>query len=78
MKEDVSIFSPVSVLYYEYYKEIDDIIDFVDENRKSFQSVVSKGLFCSNLHVDFGCSQSPRLWNYADNIDTIEFVLSLD
>ena len=78
MKEDISIFSPVSVLYYEYYKEIDDIIDFVNENRKSLQCVVSKGLFSRELHVDFGCSQIPRLWDYADNIDTIEFILSLD
>ena len=78
MKEDISIFSPVCVLYYEYYKEIDDIIDFVNENRKSLQCVVSKGLFSRELHVDFGCSQIPRLWDYADNIDTIEFILSLD
>ena len=56
----------------------DIVVDFVNENRKSLQCVVSKGLFSRELHVDFGCSQIPRLWDYADNIDTIEFILSLD
>jgi len=30
-----------------------------------------------NNFIKFGDAQKPSLWNYADNIDTIKFLLSL-
>jgi hypothetical protein len=30
-----------------------------------------------NQKVNFGDSQSPNLWDYADDIDTIDFLLNL-
>ena len=32
---------------------------------------------CSNANneIEFGQTQNPQLWDYADNVDTVEFLL---
>ena len=71
MKEDASLFSPVAMLYYEFYDDINTMEDFIKKNNDSLQCVVSK------LRVSFGSAQKPNLWDYADGIDTIEFLRDL-
>ena len=74
MKEDEGIHSPVGVLFYEFYDEIEQIKDIIDRRKDELQCVVSN----ENLpqQVPFGKAQSPELWDYADGIDTIEFLLN--
>ena len=67
LKEEESLFSPVSVLYYEFYSDRHVVDEFI-ENNNQLQCVVSKG------HVPFGHSQNPDLWDYADGVDTINFL----
>ena len=71
MKEDKSLFSPVAMLYYEYYDNIHTIDQFVLDNAGKLQCVVSK------KNVPFGSAQYPNLWDYADGIDTVEFMSEL-
>ena len=71
MKEDVSLFSPVGMIYYEYYNDYDYIDSFIANNKNKLQCIVSRN------HLPFGSAQNPNLWDYADNIDTIEFLRSL-
>ena len=67
--ESKELFSPISVLYYEYYDELSDIsFDF-----SKIQCVISK--VNDNRFIFFGESQRPDLHDYADNIDTIDFLL---
>lgn len=76
MKEDESLQSPVSMLFYEYYEDLDKVKDYIDENADLLQCVVCKeGIVKKNIH--FGETQKPQLWDYADNVDTIEFLTSL-
>ncbi len=75
-KNDGQIYSPLAVIFYEYYL---DIINFVAEiNKKSdeIQCVVSNNCNVKNS-IKLGTSQSPQLWNYADNIDTMKFLIKL-
>jgi len=37
--------------------------------------VVSKNLIENS--IPFGKTQQPELWDYADNVDTLEFLLSI-
>lgn len=75
LREDTSLFSPVGVLFYEYYDKIDDVLDFINENSSKIQCIVSQNK--SGIeNVGFGESQNPQLWNYADNIDVMEFLLN--
>lgn len=76
MKEDSSLQSPVSMLFYEFYEELEKVKDYIDENSELLQCVVSKeNLVKKNTH--FGETQKPNFWDYADNVDTIEFLSSI-
>ena len=71
MKEDKSLLSPTAMLYYEYYDGIHTVEQFVEENEEQLQCVVSK------KDIPFGNTQKPNLWDYADGVDTIEFLITL-
>ena len=76
MKEDESLQSPVSMLFYEYYEDLEKVKDYIDENADLLQCVVCKeDIVKKNTH--FGETQKPQLWDYADNVDTIEFLISI-
>jgi hypothetical protein len=69
LKEESKISSPVSVLYYEFYESQDAVRKQTELLTESIQCVVGR---CG---IPFGKAQSPHLWDYADGIDTIEFLL---
>jgi len=68
--EDTSIFSPISQLNYEYYASRDQLLSSLYENQ-DIQGIVEKS------HIPFGQAQSPGLFNYADKVDTMQFLQSL-
>ena len=70
-KEDQSIQSPVATIFYEYYNSRVDLNNFIKSNRSLFQCIVS------NKDIPFGQSQFPKLTDYADQKDTIKFLLSI-
>jgi hypothetical protein len=69
LKEEKSLASPVSVLYYEYYDSYENVIQNTDLLKDNLQCIISK------KHTPFGKAQQPKFWDYADGIDTIEFLL---
>jgi hypothetical protein len=69
LKEDLRLSSPVSVLYYEYYESQDAVRQQTENLKEKIQCIVGRG------NIPFGKAQSPHLWDYADGIDTIEFLL---
>ena len=71
MKEDKSLLSPVAMLYYEFYNDMNTVEQFVEENAEQLQCVVSK------KDIAFGNTQKPNLWDYADGVDTVEFLREL-
>ena len=71
MKEDKSLLSPVAMLYYEFYNDMHTVEQFVEENAEQLQCVVSK------KDIPFGNTQKPNLWDYADGVDTVEFLRDL-
>ena len=71
MKEDQSFFSPVAMLYYEYFQDVNKVDKFIDENKDKLQCIVSEE------RIPFGSTQEPNLWDYADGVDTIEFLRGL-
>ena len=71
MKEDKSLLSPVAMLYYEFYNDMNTVEQFVEENAEQLQCVVSK------KDIAFGNTQKPNLWDYADGVDTVEFLRDL-
>ncbi len=74
--EDESFASPVSVLHYEYYSGQMVLRNQLMANHEKIQCVLSEADFLTAL-VPFGKSQSPDLWDYADGVDTMAFLLGL-
>lgn len=70
LSEDISVFSPISQLNYEFYTDIEKIKNDLsaDEN---IQCIVG------SEYLPFGRAQSPALTNYADGVDTMKFLRGL-
>jgi hypothetical protein len=75
LKEDSGYSSPISVVFYEYYEDTEILRQKLDENSESIQCVVADGGIVAA--IPFGKTQSPQLWDYADGVDTLDFLLKL-
>jgi hypothetical protein len=54
---------------------LDALKETLNSKKDQIQCVVSNG-FMEN-EIPFGKTQKPELWDYADNVDSIEFLLSI-
>lgn len=72
LKKDQGIFTPVSVLNYEHYSDTESLNQAIDSQLDDIQCVVG------NKNIEFGKAQKPRLTDYADGVDTLTFLLSLN
>ncbi|MDQ2863346.1 MAG: acyl-CoA reductase [Bacteroidota bacterium] len=70
LAENENIFSPVSNLYYNFYNDKTALINDLKKN-ENIQCIVGDG------ETGFGKAQQPGLFDYADGIDVMEFLLSL-
>jgi hypothetical protein len=70
MVENESIFSPISVLHYEFYEKLETIIESLS-HRNDLQAIVGHDF------IPFGEAQKPMLTDFADGVNTIEFLNSL-
>jgi hypothetical protein len=75
IKEDDKLGSPIACLFYENYNSISELQKKIDSLKDSLQCVVSN-LNISNS-INFGLSQNPKINDYADNIDTLDFLLKI-
>lgn len=70
MVENHLPFSAVSVLHYRYYDDKQSITEEL-KNSQDIQAIIGHGF------IPFGHSQKPSLSDYADNVDTMQFLCSL-
>ena len=68
--EDDNIFTPVSQLHYNFYNDKNVIINDLNKN-ENVQCIVGDEL------IPFGKAQQPGLFDYADRVDVMEFLLAL-
>ena len=76
LKEDKRIASPLAVVYYEEYENIQEAEKELLENEKGIQCIISRSDLSMNV-LPFGQSQRPGLWDYADGVDTMAFLRGL-
>lgn len=70
-----AISSPISCVNLAYYENESTVINWLNDNDEHIQCVVNFDKFERN--VGFGAAQEPELHEYADGVDTIDFLLSL-
>jgi|APIni6443716594_1056825.scaffolds.fasta_scaffold83607_2 hypothetical protein len=68
--------SPISVLYYEFYNNIVTLREKLSDDDMLIQCIANDA-FTNNKTVKLGETQSPGLADYADGIDTMQFLLDL-
>ncbi len=73
LKEDESLFSPLSVLNFSRYEDISEVQEFLKNNEENIQCIVAKPELGLNSE-NFGEAQNPGLSNYADHVDTMRFL----
>ena len=67
--ENESVFSPISQLNYSYYDTIELLLKSLEKSEE-IQCI-------AGINVPFGKAQCPTLNEYADGIDTMQFLLTL-
>ena len=70
LTENESVFAPVSRVNYSFYNELKTLTSSLHANA-DIQCIVGKNF------IPFGQAQSPSLNDYADGIDTMEFLKQL-
>lgn len=75
IKEDSSYASPIATIFYEYYDDANQLKEKLKQEAHQIQCIVSQG-FTKN-EIAFGATQKPELWDYADGVDSIEFLLGI-
>ncbi len=74
-KEDHGYASPIATVFYEYYESPEQLKTKLNSDTEFIQCIVSKDFISSE--IEFGQTQNPQLWDYADGVDTIEFLIKL-
>ncbi len=70
LTQNDSFFSPISQVHYQFYSSLEGLQQSLQSNSE-LQCIV--GLSC----VPFGQAQNPGLFQYADGVDTMAFLLGL-
>ncbi|TNF42720.1 MAG: acyl-CoA reductase [Bacteroidetes bacterium] len=69
LRESPSLTPPMGVVHYEYYPAGMSSLISPEMKQNLLQCIAGHG------HLPFGTTQQPELWDYADNVDTISFLL---
>ncbi len=71
LTENNSLFSPVSQVHYEYFENAENVF-YSLKNNNDVQCIVG------HHQIPFGKTQQPSLTDYADGIDTLQFLFSIN
>lgn len=72
LRESPTLHSPVGTVHFTYY-ENDLVADaYIATHREKIQCVIGRG------HIPFGYSQTPVISDFADNVNTLDFLVNLE
>jgi len=77
MRESQELVSPISVIFYETYRSEAELNLRISAYHDKIQAIVSKEAWYEGS-LPFGTAQCPTLEDYADGVDTLEFLTSLN
>jgi hypothetical protein len=68
--------SPISVVHFEYYESLENLKKRLVTENQQIQCIVADSVILPGS-VPLGSTQKPYLWDYADGIDTLDFLIKL-
>jgi hypothetical protein len=78
LRKDKAIASRIACLHYEEYSDLNLLEKQLQEQKDEIQCVVSNAEVEGLELIPLGSAQQPNLSDYADGVDTIQFLLSID
>lgn len=69
LKEDEDLYAPTASLYYSRYESRDALDAYFKSHEEEVQCIVGR------RHIPFGQAQHPKVWDYADGVDTIQWLI---
>ena len=77
LMEDTGIVSPIAAAYYQFYSDIETVEKEILDRSEEIQLVAARPGVLNAPTLPFGAAQEPELWDYADGVDTVAFLLGL-
>lgn len=77
LKEQAELSSPIAGLNYEFYADLGALEQGLAARAAAIQLVVARAGLLSQKTYPFGTAQQPALNDYADGVDTLDFLLRL-
>jgi len=74
--ESEMLHSAIGVVHYSFYNGRKELFEILQTRKEEIQCLVGH----KSLHPDlipFGSAQKPELWEYADDVDTMDFLINL-
>jgi len=71
LRESDDLFSPLSMVHYQRYADQQQVDQYLSEHKDALQVVVG------NSYTPFGKAQAPTLNDYADGVDTMQWLSEL-
>lgn len=68
LQQNQQLRSAIGVVHYSYYSDETQLQQLIAQNKNDLQCVAGRSF------IPFGQTQSPALWDYPDNVDTLEFL----
>ena len=68
LSKSTSLYTPIGTITYSFFNTEKLLNKLLKANQNNIQCIV-----CKN-NIAFGMAQNPELWDYADNIDLVEFL----
>ncbi|MEC8636174.1 MAG: acyl-CoA reductase [Bacteroidota bacterium] len=72
LRENQAISSPIGTGNYEFYEGLDLLKKHLLDQQENIQCIISNADI--EGAIPFGQAQNPNLWDYADGVDTLEFL----
>lgn len=76
--ESPDLVSRISTVHYEFYESKEALLSKLNAKKDQIQCIASNIPFTELSCVPLGKTQSPKLQDYADNVNTLEFLLNLN
>lgn len=77
IKESKELHAPTSVIYYETYTNETILVENLLSIKENLQCIVSNFELKNLNTIKFGKAQEPTIFDFADDVDTIEFLNSI-
>ena len=78
-KKDPAYISRLAVINYEEYNDLGTVTDRLKIDKDQLQLIATQSGSLTGLSIElkFGETQNPRLWDYADEVDTMAFLTAI-